>query len=76
MPSSGASRPLQSRRPPHGLTALETGEASLVPMALSAKARQTYSTPLVRLPISAVGLATYVTASVTGHVPPLSLEHS
>jgi hypothetical protein len=57
-------------------TALETGEASLAPMALSAMARQTYTTPLVRPPMSAAGLATDVTASFTGHVAPLSLEHS
>ena len=76
IPRIGASRPLHSSRPPHGLTALEIGEASLAPMALSAKARQTYSTPLVRLAISAVGSATDFTARVTGHVLPLSLEHS
>src|SRR5665811_79171 len=76
MPKIGGSTELHSRIDPHGLTASDIGDASLRPMAFAANARQTYSTPFVRLPICAVVLSADVTSTPPGHVPPLSPEHS
>ena len=45
-------------------------------MAFTANARQTYSTPFVRLPTADVGSVAEATSTPLDHVTPLSLEHS
>src|SRR5262245_941509 len=74
---TGSSRPLQSRREPQGLTASETGDASLCPISCLATVRQTYAVPFARPLTSATGWPDAAgTSTIDGQVAPLSLEHS
>src|SRR6476619_5523596 len=73
---NGARIGVHSSVVPHGLKVSETGDASLTPMVFSAYARQTYSVPLVRPSISAVGSEVDAPFRVTGQVAPPSVEHS
>src|SRR3954454_9300013 len=76
MPTTGCSAGWHSSRDPQGRTASDRSDGPLTPAAFTAAARQTYSAPLVRLPISAV--VTSVDPACTGavQVEPPSLEHS
>src|SRR5262245_18175775 len=66
---------LHSSGEPHGRIASDVGYASLVPLSFVANERQTYSTPFVRSPISAV-VSVAAVVTLAGHVDPLSSEHS
>ena len=67
---------VHSNADPHGLTASDTGDASLRPAAPLAKARQTYSVPLVRSGTWVVVPSGVVVSAVATHVAPPSAEHS
>ena len=60
---------------PHGMTASDTADASLIPTAFAAYARQMYCAPFVRPPIRAV-VSTDPTSTAGDHVAPPSPEHS